>query len=90
MGGRTVAVTITALERARKYLAAIPGAVSGQGGHDQTFSAACALVNGFALSEADALAKITKTIRRGWRPGDKVANYLLRRSRRNSNSGGAA
>jgi RecA-family ATPase len=44
------------IEQARKYIAAIPGAVSGQGGHDQTFTTACALVHGFALSDADALA----------------------------------
>jgi hypothetical protein len=41
-------------DRARKYLAAIPPAISGQGGHDQTFTAACALVLGFGLSPADA------------------------------------
>jgi len=33
----------------------IAGAVSGAGGHDQTFAVTCALVHGFALSEADAL-----------------------------------
>ena len=47
-------VTITLLDRARLYLEKIPGAVSGQGGHPQTFAAACALVHGFALSEAAA------------------------------------
>jgi hypothetical protein len=36
-------------ERARKYLAKIPGAVSGQGGHPQTFKAARAVVYGFDL-----------------------------------------
>lgn len=48
-------VTLTPLDRARLYLEKIPGAVSGQGGHPQTFAAACALVHGFALTEADAL-----------------------------------
>lgn len=49
-------MTITdTIDRARAYLSAIPGAVAGQGGHNQTFSAACALVNGFTLSEGDAL-----------------------------------
>ncbi len=48
-------VTLTPLDRARLYLEKIPGAVSGQGGHPQAFAAACALVHGFALSEADAL-----------------------------------
>lgn len=42
------------LERARAYVAKIPGAVSGSGGHNQTFVAATTLVQGFALDEADA------------------------------------
>ena len=43
------------VERARLYVEQIPGAVSGDGGHNQTFSVACALIHGFALDEADAL-----------------------------------
>ncbi len=39
----------TVIDRARAYLAAMPAAIAGQNGHDQTFVAACALVNGFAL-----------------------------------------
>lgn len=42
------------IERARKYIALIPGAVSGQGGHNTTFNVACALVLGFGLSKGDA------------------------------------
>lgn len=41
-------------ERARRYLQAVDGAVSGQGGHNATLRAASALVNGFALSVDDA------------------------------------
>ena len=41
--------------RVSAYLAAIPGAVSGQGGHGQTFKVACYLVNGWALSATEAL-----------------------------------
>jgi replicative DNA helicase len=41
--------------RARKYLAKLPAAVSGQGGHNTTFHAACVLVLGFDLPEPDAL-----------------------------------
>lgn len=52
------------LERARRYLAKLPVAVSGQGGHKATFRAACALVHGFALVETDALALI-----REWNKG---------------------
>lgn len=42
-------------ERAARYLAEIPPAISGQGGHNQTFRAACVLVVGFNLSVDDAL-----------------------------------
>jgi P4 family phage/plasmid primase-like protien len=45
---------ISVAERARRYLAAMPPAISGQGGHNQTFDAACSLVLGFALSVAEA------------------------------------
>jgi hypothetical protein len=40
--------------RAGQYVAKIPGAVSGSGGHNQTFSVAVALVHGFSLPEAQA------------------------------------
>jgi KaiC/GvpD/RAD55 family RecA-like ATPase len=43
------------VERARKYLAKLPPAVSGQGGHNAAFHAACVLVLGFCLPGADAL-----------------------------------
>jgi hypothetical protein len=42
----------SAFSRAKVYLDKIPGAVSGAGGHDQTFTAACCLVR-FGLSEAE-------------------------------------
>ena len=42
------------LDRARKYLAKVPPAISGQGGHNATFHAACTLVHGFALSVEQA------------------------------------
>ncbi len=42
-------------ERARKYLAKLPPSVSGQGGHNAAFHAACVLVAGFDLPEAAAL-----------------------------------
>lgn len=45
---------ISVIERARRYLAAMPPAISGQGGHNQTFDAACSLVLGFGLSVSDA------------------------------------
>lgn len=42
------------LEHARKYVAAMPPAISGEGGHNQTYSVACTLVQGFGLSAQDA------------------------------------
>lgn len=47
---------LSVIERARRYIATCPPAISGQGGHDATFRVACLLVHGFALGEADALA----------------------------------
>lgn len=59
-------------ERARKYLAAMPAAVAGQGGHDQTFAAACALVR-FGLGQADAwhlLSEFNSRCLPPWSEGD--------------------
>ena len=44
-----------ALERARAYLARIPGAVSGQGGHNRTFQAVLHVGLGFGLNEEECL-----------------------------------
>jgi hypothetical protein len=41
-------------ERARAYLAKLPGAVSGERGHDRTFRTACVLVLGFGLTPNQA------------------------------------
>jgi P4 family phage/plasmid primase-like protien len=41
--------------RARLYLDKVPPAVSGQGGHNQTFKAACVLVRDFTLSPEEAM-----------------------------------
>ena len=43
-------------ERARKYLAAIPPAVAGNGGDAATFRVCCRLVRGFALHDEEALS----------------------------------
>jgi hypothetical protein len=45
-------------ERARRYVAKCPPAISGQRGHDATFHVAAVLVWGFALGEAEALMLI--------------------------------
>ena len=50
-----LAATVDLAERARRYLATLPPAVSGQGGHDTTFRAAMVLVEGFCLDEQAAL-----------------------------------
>lgn len=39
-------------DRIQKYLDAVPPAISGSGGHNQTFFVACRLANGFCLDEA--------------------------------------
>jgi hypothetical protein len=44
------------VDRARKYVATIPPAISGSGGHSATFLAAQILVRGFMLEPDDALA----------------------------------
>jgi hypothetical protein len=44
-----------ALERARRYLSALPPAIAGQHGDAHTFRTCCRLVRGFALSDHDAL-----------------------------------
>jgi len=43
------------IERARRYVQKMSPAVSGQGGHNQTFHVAAVLVHGFDLPEGDAL-----------------------------------
>jgi hypothetical protein len=53
--------------RINRYIDALPPAVSGEGGHDACFRAACALVWGFALSEADAI-KFLRRFNAGCRP----------------------
>lgn len=45
---------LSVIERARKYVDSIPGALSGSGGHSQTFKVACILVLGFCLTPAEA------------------------------------
>jgi hypothetical protein len=47
--------TIPIVERARRYIAKMPEAISGQHGHSTMFNVACVLVQGFDLSMVDAL-----------------------------------
>ncbi len=46
--------------RAIAYLDAMPPAISGSGGHSQTYAAATALVHGFGIEASDALAILTQ------------------------------
>ena len=46
------------LERARRYIAKCPPAISRQGGHNAAYHVAAVLVNGFGLHDADALSLI--------------------------------
>lgn len=48
------------MERARRYISALPNAIGGQGGHDATFRCACVLVHGFSLDEGGALSLLTE------------------------------
>jgi putative DNA primase/helicase len=43
------------IRKARAYLAKVPGAISGEKGHNKTFYAACRIVQLFKLSEEEAL-----------------------------------
>lgn len=45
---------MNAVENCRRYLAKLPPAVSGSGGHDATFKAALVIVKGFSLTGSDA------------------------------------
>jgi hypothetical protein len=46
----------SSVDRASRYLARLDPSISGSGGHDALWRAALAMVRGFCLSEADALA----------------------------------
>jgi hypothetical protein len=52
--------TAHVLERARRYVAAAPAAISGQHGDILTFRICCRLVRGFALSDTDAIAVLAE------------------------------
>ncbi len=53
-------MSLTTIERARRYIEKCPPAVSGQGGHDGTFHVAAVLAHGFGLGEAAALALLAE------------------------------
>ena len=49
-----------AVERARRYLSALPPAIAGQHGDLHTFRVCCRLVRGFAMPDADALSLLAE------------------------------
>lgn len=51
---------LTTIERARKYMDSIPGAISGQSGHNQTFTVACVLILGFCLTKTEAFVLLSE------------------------------
>lgn len=51
---------VSTIERARRYIAKCPPAISGEGGHDATYHVAACLVHGFALGEPDAFAVLSE------------------------------
>jgi replicative DNA helicase len=53
--GRDIASQTPLVDRAAKYLAKMDASVSGSGGHNTAWRAACVLVQGFGLSQEDAL-----------------------------------
>ncbi|MBI3871009.1 MAG: hypothetical protein HY299_20965 [Verrucomicrobia bacterium] len=66
---------MNSIERASRYLARVPGAVSGQQGHNVTFHAASVLLHGFALTEGDALNLLTawnQTCQPPWTPFELI------------------
>jgi hypothetical protein len=48
------------IERARRYIDRIPGAVSGEGGHNQTFKVACVLIHGFNMGRVESFVLLSE------------------------------
>ena len=66
---------LPAIDRARRYIAKCPSAISGQSGHNATFHVAASLVHGFALGEADALTLLREFNQRcapPWSEGELI------------------
>ena len=70
------------LERAARYLAAVPPAVSGQHGDLRTFQVCCRLTRGFSLSDDEAFALLAEWNQRCEPPwSERDLRDKLRRSR---------
>lgn len=74
---------VPAIDRARRYLKAVPPAISGSSGDARTFRVCCRLLRHFALSEheaLEALAEWNSTCRPPW--SDRDLTLKLRSARR--------
>lgn len=72
-GSRQTAGGVSLVERARRYVATLPAAIAGEGGHNATFHAACVLVNGFGFSPEEAfplLQEFSDRCAPPWKPGE--------------------
>ncbi len=68
--------------RARAYVAKMPHAVAGAGGHNATFAVACRLVHGFGLSDVDAWALLCEFNARCAPPwSDRELRHKLRQAK---------
>ena len=75
--------TTDALERARRYLSALPPAIAGQHGDLHTFRVCCRLVRGFAMPDADALSLLAEWNARCEPPwSERELTDKVRRARR--------
>jgi RecA-family ATPase len=79
------------LDQVRRYLDKIPPAVSGAGGHNQTFRVACVLVQGFGLSPDEARPLMHEYSARCQPPwNEKDIDHKLRDAERAPNPKGHA
>ena len=68
------------LRRASAYLATMPEAISGQGGHDACYAAACALVRGFGLDDGETFALLASEFNPKCKPpwSDKELRHKIK------------
>lgn len=77
------------LDRARKYLAKTPPAISGQSGHTATLLAAEHLVRGFRLSDEDSFSLLSEWNRQNQPPwSDHELNHKIKEARTRGTSVG--
>jgi len=75
--------TTDAVERAHRYLMALPPAIAGQHGDLHTFRVCCRLVRGFAMPDADALSLLAEWNARCEPPwSERELTEKVRRARR--------